>query len=68
MDTLKKETIDNFKYELLFYKYKDHPVENRNEFRKMITKKYGEYERVNDLIIRIEMYQFNRYGEVITFR
>ena len=45
--------------------YKEHPLPNRDEFRKNFKKKYGKYDKLEQLIISIENYQFKKYGQTL---
>lgn len=51
-----------FKFNYYLSKYREYPLPNRNEFRKNFKKKYGNYSRLEELIVNIENYQLKKYG------
>ena len=52
----------DFKLNYYFTKLKDIPFSNRQNFKKYFQKNYGEYQNINELIIKIERYQLKKYG------
>ena len=52
----------DFKLNYYFEKLKDKSFVNRNSFRALFRKKYGKFEDLDKLIIKIEEYQFKKYG------
>lgn len=55
----------DFKLQTYFSMYKDTPLENRGTFRLKFKKKHGEFKYVNELIVMIEKYQIDKYGELL---
>ncbi len=54
-----------FKLNMYFEEYKDKPLPTREEFRKHFKDKHGEFQLVNELILKIEKYQFKKYGQTL---
>ena len=52
----------DFKLNYYFAKLKDKPFSNRQNFKKYFYENYGEYQNINELIIKIERYQLKKYG------
>lgn len=55
----------NFKLNYYFEKYKDMPFLNRKAFRAAFRRKYGKFEGLEELIIKIEKYQIKKFGSSI---
>lgn len=56
---------EEFKLNLYFNMYKDHPIGSRDNFRTTFRKKHGRYQYLPELILMIEEYQRKKYGETI---
>ena len=56
---------NEFKLEFYFNLYKDKPLKSRDEFRKNFRKKHGKFLYLPELIVRIEKYQIEKYGETL---
>jgi hypothetical protein len=54
--------MNEFKLEFYFNKYKNHALPNRDAFRCNFKKEHGNFEYLEELILRIEDYQFKKYG------
>jgi len=54
-----------FKLQMYFSMYKDTPLENRGKFREKFKKKHGAFQYLNELIVMIERYQIDKYGELL---
>ena len=55
----------DFKLNMYFQLYKDTPLENRGKFRELFRKKHGEFRYINELVVMIERYQIDKYGELL---
>ena len=58
---------NKFKLEYYFTIYKEKPFRNRDTFRKDFKKKHGNFKYLNELIEKIEKYQFKKYGGVLIY-
>lgn len=58
---MKKDCLD-FKLNYYYYKYKDKPLPNSDEFRKNFKKNHGRFQYLNELILMIINYQVKTYG------
>lgn len=54
--------VNEFKLNYYFNIYKNLPLPNRDEFRKNFKKKHGKFQYLEELIVKIEQYQFKKYG------
>ena len=54
-----------FKLNYYFEKYKDTPFSNRQNFKRNFIKNHGEFKYLNELIINIEKYQIEKFGNKI---
>ena len=54
--------MNDFKLEFYFNKYKDSSLPNRDEFRKKFKKEHGNFQYLEELILKIEKYQLKKYG------
>lgn len=57
--------MNDFKFNYYLNLYKEHPLPNRNEFRKNFRKKHGKYVHIEELIVAIENYQLKKYGQTL---
>ena len=57
--------MNDFKFNYYLNLYKDKSMGNRNEFRKNFRKKHGKYNDIEKLIVAIEKYQFDKYGQTL---
>lgn len=55
----------DFKLKYYFYKYKDTMLPNSEYFRKKFKRDEGEFQYLNELIIRIVNYQVKKYGQTL---
>lgn len=53
---MRKDSLD-FKLNYYYYKYKDNPLPNSDEFRKRFKKENGKFQYLNELIVMIINYQ-----------
>lgn len=53
---------NKFKLEYYFNILKDKSLPNREAFRKMFKEKYGKFQYMEELILKIERYQIKKYG------
>ena len=58
------EKLD-FKLNYYFNKLKDLPFQSRNEFKGNFIRKYGNFELLNELVLMVENYQMEKYGQTI---
>jgi hypothetical protein len=57
--------MNDFKFNYYLNLYKEKSLPNRDEFRKNFKKKHGKYNKLEELIISIENYQFKKYGQTL---
>jgi hypothetical protein len=55
----------DFKLNYYFNKLKDLPFQSRNEFKGNFIRKYGKFELLNELMLKIENYQIEKYEQII---
>ena len=58
------EKLD-FKLNYYFNKLKDLPFQSRQKFKGRFVRKYGRFELLNELMLKIENYQIEKYGQTI---
>lgn len=58
------EKLD-FKLNYYFNELKDLPFQSRNEFKGNFIRKYGKFELLNELMLKIENYQIEKYEQII---
>lgn len=58
------EKLD-FKLNYYFNELKDLPFQSRNEFKGNFIRKYGKFELLNELVLMVENYQIEKYGQTI---
>ena len=58
---MKKDRLD-FKLNYYYYKYKDKPLPNSDDFRKRFKRTEGKFPYLNELIVMIINYQVKKYG------
>lgn len=56
---------EEFKLNLYFNMYKNYPIGSRDKFRSRFRKKHGKFHYLPELILMIEEYQKNKYGQTI---
>lgn len=61
---MRKDSLD-FKLNYYYYKYKDTPLPNSDEFRKRFKKEHGNFQYLNELIVMIINYQVKTYGQTL---
>lgn len=54
-----------FKLNYYFNKYKDTCIIKTSKFKNEFIKKEGKFELMNELIVMIQRYQYNKYGEIL---
>ena len=59
--------MNDFKLEFYFHKYKDKPFVNRRTFRNRFIRENGKYEKLEELIKKVENYQVKKYGITLYF-
>lgn len=55
-----------FKLQYYFEKYKDTCVISAPKFKNTFTKKEGEFELLNELLVMIQRYQISKFGDLVT--
>ena len=55
-----------FKLQFYFEKYKNACVISAPKFKAIFTKKEGEFELLNELLVMIQRYQIKKYGDLVT--
>lgn len=58
------EKLD-FKLNYYFNKLKDLPFQSREKFKSRFIKRYGRFELLNELVLMVENYQIEKYGQTI---
>lgn len=56
---------EEFKLNLYFNMYKNYPIGSRDKFRGRFIAKHGRFHYLPELILMIEEYQKNKYGQTI---
>lgn len=54
-----------FKLQYYFEIYKDAAIISTSKFKEEFIKKHGKFELLNELVIMIQRYQRNKYGDVV---
>lgn len=54
-----------FKLNYYFEKYKNYPLSSSTKFKVEFVKNNGEFQLLNELIVMIQRYQIEKYGEVL---
>lgn len=54
-----------FKLNYYFEKYKDTPLSSATRFKAKFYKENGKFELLNELIVMIQRYQLEKYGEIL---
>ena len=58
---------NEFKLQFYFNMYKDYPVINTQKFTYEFIKKHGKFNYLRELILMIEKYQRQRYGNLVDY-
>lgn len=58
------EKLD-FKLNYYFNELKDLPFQSREKFKSRFIKRYGRFELLNELVLMVEKYQIEKYGQTI---
>ena len=56
--------MDKYEFKINYYfnMYKDEPLQNTQQFKKNFIKKHGNFQYINEIILRINQYQVKKYG------
>ena len=56
--------MDKFEFQINYYfnMYKDEPISNAKSFKTKFIKKHGNFQYLNEVVLRINRYQVKKYG------
>lgn len=55
--------MEEFKLQFYYNLYKEFPVVNRDNFRKLFEYRHGRFKYFNELVLMIEKHQHKMFGE-----